>query len=160
MTKTFQTKVVVCRNGACSHPVIGLIECSSRKCYILLSASRRSWRGGCRLLQVLFACFTRYTISSSTDASLASIAFLDLVFGCLCEVNETHPVYDFWVCSNSELARRLGLFVFFGFGLLFLRSERSEWRPLSSEFWVCGVYLRIFGLLASFGFCLSWPYLA
>ena len=89
--------------------------------------------------------------------------------------------FGVWVCSNfldlvccfsgaseacgthSEtfvFVRMLGLFVILGFSLLFLRSERSEWRSLSFQFWVCWVYLRIFGLFASFGFGFSWPYLA
>ena len=78
----------------------------------------------------------------------------DLVCGCLCGANEAHSVRDFWVCSYfgfdcifwiwfvafAERAKRaeptrklLGLFVFFGFGLLFLRSEQS----LLGNFWVC-----------------------
>ena len=50
-------------------------------------------------------------------------------------MNGTHPVQDFWVCSNSGLVRRLGLIVFLRFGLLFLWSKRSEW-SLLENFWV------------------------
>ena len=108
---------------------------------ILLYALQRLWRNGCTLVQVLFACFTRSTILLSTDASFALIAFW-IWFVVLCKANGAHSIRDFWVCSyfsdlvcclceasraHSEtigLVRRLGLFVFFGFGL-FLRSERS-----------------------------------
>ena len=63
-------------------------------------------------------------------------------------------VFGFWLSLPSEWnslgSRFLGLFEFwarssFGFSLLFLRSERSEWNPLGN-FWVCAKFgfLRIF----------------
>ena len=75
--KTFPTILVVCKSGASGHSVIGWIteHFVSKVLAILPSASRRSWRSVCRLVQVLFACFTRYTISSSTDSSFTLIGF-------------------------------------------------------------------------------------
>ena len=93
-------------------------------------APRQSWRSSCRLVQVLFACFTRYTISSSTDASFALIAFWIWFVRSLREANGAHWIRDFWICSNSGFFRSLGLIVFFKFGLLFLR---SEWNGSHSE---------------------------
>ena len=85
--------------------------------------------------------------------SLGSFKILDLGC-CFCRASEVSGAYsETFEFANSGFVR------IFGFGLLFLRSERSEWRPLSFEFWVCWVYLRICGLLACFGFGLSRPYL-
>ena len=49
--------------------------------------------------------------------------------------------------------RYLSLFIFFEFGLLFLRNERSEWSP-SENFWVCSNFgfVRSLVLLVFFGF--------
>ena len=109
---------------------------------ILLSASRWSWRSGCRLLEVIHLC------------EFCFDCFLDLVSGCLCEANGTHRVHDFLVFSNSGLVRRLDLFVFFGISLLFLWNERSEWSPLEN-FSVCldSGYVRS---LDSFKFFWTW----
>ena len=69
--------------------------------------------------------------------------FLELVCGCLCEANGAHSVRDFWICSNSGFVHSLGLFVFFRFDLVFLRSEQSERSPLGN-FWVFSNSRRLY----------------
>ena len=75
--------------------------------------------------------------------SLKPYPYLDL--GDTSEWNERSQLGNFWVWSNSEFVRILGLFVFFRFGLLFLRSEPSQ-QSLLGNFWVCSNsgFVRVF----------------
>ena len=82
------------------------------------------------------ACFTRYTISSSTHASFALIACLIWFVVAFAERTKLTRFAIF------GFVRILGLIVFFGFGLLLLRSERSERSPLGN-FWACSYFLDL-----------------
>ena len=62
--------LVVRKDEGSSHQV------SSVKCWILLPAS---WRKGCRLVQVLFTCFTRYYDIVIQRWKFRFVCFLDLV---------------------------------------------------------------------------------
>ena len=77
---------------------------------IRLPASGRSWRSSCKLEKVLFACFTRYSISSSNHANFTLIAFriwFIIVFAKLTELTRFTisgfvwilGLFEVWVCS-------------------------------------------------------------
>ena len=75
----------------------------------------------------LLSCFTRYTISSSTDANFALIAFWSWVVFAKQTGLIRFAIFGF--------VHSLGLFVFFRFDLVSLRSKQSERSPLG-HFWV------------------------
>ena len=69
---------------------------------------------------------------------------LDLISGCLSEARGTNPIYGFWVCSNSGLVCRLGLFVFFDSVCCFCAASEasgahSETFGFVQNFWICFV---------------------
>ena len=77
---------------------------------ILLYALQRLWRNGCTLVQVLFACFTRYYDSVTHWCKLCFICFLDLVCDYVSGANGAHSVLSFrfvcifgvcWVCLRD-----------------------------------------------------------
>ena len=145
--KVFRKKLVVCTNGwVSSHPVNGWISnwvLFVRKVFAILLFATTDHRDA----QVLFACFTHYTISSFTDASFALIAFwiwFMIVFTERTEFTRfaIFGLFESWVCS--QFGFNCNFWIWFGaFAEQAKRAQPTRKLLDLFEFRVCSYFLDL-----------------